>query len=516
MRLLRSESVPIRDQPNMLRTGAIFLIVTGFLLYSGYSRHIPFLPKGGEVVTAEFADASNVRNATAVRIHGVDVGTVEKIETEGTGASRKAIVKMRIKKSSDAEVLRSNATASIYWRTLLGRNMYIELDPGNADAALGSATIPASRTQTQVELDQALEPLDKTGRKAVQQFFDFLDDGFQLSSAPKATIDRLAPTMKAVDPAVRGLRGQGTGDLIAAVRSTRDVVENLDKVDGKLASLIDNGNVAIGVTAARSADISQALNIAPGALDATRREMVSLRGTLDRVDPVAEELRPGARRLDDTSRALSPALDDLRPVLRDTKPLLRDLSPTVQRLQTTAKRGTPLIAQLQPTVTRLNEETIPFLNTKHQPSERKVYETVGPTVATLASLGQNFDANGHDVAFQPGAGLRLAEGFLPCSIYLTDPTTAQKATCDGFLSGLNTLLGGGGTTRKATAPTSLRATTSTPSATTSTPSTGSAPGSTGAVDTAGGTVKKISRTVTGSALGGFWEKAGLVLGKDHR
>jgi virulence factor Mce-like protein len=494
----------------MIRVGVIALVLVGFFLYSGYSRHIPFLPKGGEVVTAEFLDASNVRSSTNVRIHGVDVGTVEKIDTIGDGASRKAIVKMRIKDSADAEVLRSDATASIYWRTLLGRNMYIELDPGKASGELGSATIPVDRTQTQVEFDKALEPLDKTGRKAVQQFFDFLDDGFQLAAAPRATIDGLAPAMRPLGPAVTALRGQSTGDLIAAVRSTRDVTANLDKIDAKLASLIDNGNVAIGVTAARSADISSTLQIAPGALDVTRREMASLRGTLDRVDPVAEELRPGARVLDDTARSLRPALDDVRPVLRDTKPLLRDLDPAVQRLQTTARRGTPLIAQLQPTVNRLNEETIPFLDSAHQPSGRKVYQTVGPTFSALASAGANFDANGHDIAFQPGAGLRLAEGFLPCSVYLNDPSSAQKVTCDGFLKGLNSLFGGGGgSTRKATAPSLGSATAVSNTAPTTADAT-----------TAGGdspaTAEVTPATATGSALGGFWDKASLVLGKDHR
>lgn len=509
MRLLRSESVPIRDQPNMLRIGAISLVLLGFFLYSGYSRHIPFLPKGGKVVTAEFADASNVRNGTAVRIHGVDVGKVEKIETEGTGAARKAIVKMRISKSSDADVLRSDTTASIYWRTLLGRNMYIELAPGHAQSGLGSATIPASRTQTQVELDTALEPLDKTGRKGMQQFFAFINHGFQLSAAPKATIDRLDPAMRTLAPTVRALRGERTGDLIKAVRSTRDVVVNLDKDDARLASLIDSGNVAIGVTAARSADISRTLSIAPGALDVTRREMVSLRSTLDRVDPVADELRPGARRLDDTARALTPALDDARPVLRDAKPLLRDLSPAVRSLQTTAKRGTPLIAQLQPTVNRLDDELIPFLNSEQQPSGRKVYETVGPTFSALDSATQNFDVNGHDVAFQPGAGLRLAEGFLPCSVYLTNPTDAQKATCSGFLSGLNQLLGGGsGAATKISAPLLRHSAPSTAAGTLQV-----SPGRSATTVTASPVTRPQA---TGSALSGLWEKAALALGKDHR
>jgi virulence factor Mce-like protein len=442
MRLLRFDGVPERDKPNMGRIGAVFLIVLGVVLYAGYSRHVPLLPKGGAVVSAEFRDASNVRAATVVRIHGVDVGKVETIEGRGSGAARRAVVKMRIDNASDADLLRADATASIYWRTLLGRNMYIELDPGTATRGLGSSTIPTARTQTQVELDQALKPLDASGRKGLQKFMAFVDDGFALSAAPRTVIDRLGPAMRAVAPATRALRGERTGDLIAAVRSTRDVVRTLDDVDGRLGGLIDSGAVTLGVAAARRADIARSLAIAPRALDSTRREMVSLRTTLDRVDPVADELRPGARKLDDASRALEPALVDLRPLLRDAKPLLRDVDPAVERLKTTAERGVPLIRQLTPTVARLDDELLPFLNERQQPSGRKVYETVGPTISTLASLAQNFDANGHDVAFQTGVGARLLEGFAPCSVHLTDPTARQKVVCDGFAKGLNELFGG--------------------------------------------------------------------------
>lgn len=510
MKLLRFDSVPLRDQPNVLRVGAVFLTVLMVLLYAGYTKHIPLLPKGGKVITAEFADASNVRGGTDVRIHGVNIGKVEKITHEGSGAARKAVVKMRIDNSSDADLLRSDTHASIYWRTLLGRNMYIELDPGTAPQALGSATIPAARTQTQVEFDQALEPLDKTGRKAVQQFLAFVDDGFQLQAAPAATIDRADPAMRTLAPAARSLRGQHTGDLIGAIRSTRDIAKNLDKDDARLGRLIDSGAVSLGVTAARRADLSGAMSVAPATLDVTRREMVSLRGTLDRVDPVADELRPGARRLDATARALSPALDDARPVLRDAKPLLRDLDPTVERLQTAAQQGNPLIAKLQPTVDRLNAKTVPFLDSRHQPSNRHVYELIGPTFSALASATANFDANGHDISFQPGAGLRLAEGFVPCSAFLTDPTAAQKVTCDGFLKGLNQLFGG--------TPAKLS---SAPAAASSTPSTATRLTSLGGASLKGGGASSGNRAgpaaaPAGSALNGFWAKASHVLGKEQR
>lgn len=441
LRSLRSRFAvaPGRHRPKVLRNGALLFGLLLVVLYASYSRSIPLLPKGGEVLKAEFRDAANVRKGTAVRIRGVDVGTVDSVGSSGEGAGRLAVVKMRVDEG-DAEVLRRDAGATVYWRTLLGRNMYIELDPGNAPEPLGGGTITADRTAAQVELDKALEPLDDGGRKSLQGFFGFLDEGFKEPKPAQETIDRLDPAMRELAPAARALRGQGTGDLIAAVRGTRDVARALDGSEAQLGNLIDAGAVTLGVTAARRADLASTLQIAPGSLATTRAEMVKLRGTLDRLDPLVADLGPGSRRLARTSKVLRPALDDLRPVLRDAKPLLRDLQPAVKRLRRTARQGVPLIRELTPTVDRLKKDTIPFLNSKDD-SGRKVHQLVGPTLSALDSAAQNFDLNGHDIAFQAGGGARLVEGFVPCSAYLTDPTTTEKVRCDGFLAGLNQLFG---------------------------------------------------------------------------
>src|SRR5439155_65317 len=129
---------------------------TGMMTYGnaggGYLRlnlvgGIQCWPKGGEVVKAEFASADNVSpGKTPVRVHGVPVGEVEKVERRSGG--RGVVVTMRLKDTHGFRVTR-DARAHIYWRTLMGFNFYVELEPGAPSApALGDRSIPLSHTTT--------------------------------------------------------------------------------------------------------------------------------------------------------------------------------------------------------------------------------------------------------------------------------------------------------------------------------------------------------------------------------
>lgn len=435
----RFEHRPGLHRPHTRRNGAIALLLAAFALWAGYSRHIPFVPRGGDVVKAEFTSATNIRGGQEVRVHGVKVGTVDSVER--VPGHDTAVVKMRLTED-DRPALKRDARASIYWRTLLGRNMYIELDPGHAAAPLGSATIPASRTDSQVELDQALEPLDARGRRSLQVMLRTLRDGLADPAAPRAAIDAMAPGLRPVAPGLAALRGQRPGDLQRVVDRTAKVTAALDRHQAALGELIDNATTTLGVTAARRADLAAVVDRAPSALRDTNVQLAALRGTLDRLDPLVADLRPGARALDPAARAASPALRAATPVLHGLDPLLADLQPAVRRLRAVGRAGTPLVRELDPTVTRTRDEILPWLEGADPHTHRKVYELIGPTISFLDSLTQAFDANGHDVPFQAGSSTRALGGLLPCEALLTDPTASQKIQCQGLDRGLGELFGG--------------------------------------------------------------------------
>lgn len=437
--LFSFEVVPGQHRPKLVRNGTIFLVLIGFVLVSGYTRHVLFLPKGGELVKAEFQNAWHVRNSTEVRINGVNVGKVEDVERRPGGSS--AIVTMRLK---DAPKIHRDASAGLWWRTLLGRNFYIQLDPGSPSAPeLGDDVIPKSRTTEQVELDYALQPLDGNGRGALRSTIETFDEGLAGPGAGR-TIDRFAPSMRPIAPGLEALRGRRPGDLTESVRNANRVVAALGRSERDLGGLIDNGETTLAVTAARRADLTSMLDQAPATLAQTESQMVRLRTTLDKLDRRAVDLRPGVRALAPTVTTTTAALREARPTLAGLRPLLRDLQPAVRRLRTAARSGNPLVERLRPTARRLRTSTVPFLRSPNSTVDRPVYQTIGPFFSSVDSITAINDVYGHQVRFQPGGGGGLFSGMFPCQQVFPEGDP-QRQTCEQLRTTLGSIesLGGG-------------------------------------------------------------------------
>lgn len=409
----RFEQVPGRARDRHTRNGIIVLAILGAALYYAYTGgSIPFLPEGGRTVTADFASVANVTpGKTPVRVAGVNVGKVDSVERLPGG--RGVRVKMNI---TDKGVhLRKDATAHIYWRTLLGFAFYIQLDEGSAPQSLGGQTIAMKNTTTQVELDQVLTALTPPSRAGMQTLFKEFDKGFNGNTAAGRSLDAAGPAMTQIAPGINALRGTKPGDLTDTVASASRFMGALARNEVQLGQVVNNADTTVGVTAAQSAALDSTLRNGPSALDQTRRTMTRLRTTLDTLDPVADSLRPGVRVLDDAGRAVRPALVELRPTLDDARPLLSDLRPALVKLRSASRNGVPLLKGLEPMFDRLNASIIPGLNKKGA-TGLKLYESVGPTIASVSSSTSLFDAYGFTQRFQAVNGGGHSAGFLPCSL----------------------------------------------------------------------------------------------------
>jgi phospholipid/cholesterol/gamma-HCH transport system substrate-binding protein len=431
--LQRFEHRPGLHRAHPVRDGLIVFALFAFaLVYMFTDGRILPLSRGGTLVRAEFANAANVEiPTTPIRVHGVNVGKVEKVERRPGGG---VIVTMRVNEKGFR--LRRDARANIYWRTLLGFQFYIELDPGSDPRSLGDRTIPESHTTTQVELDQVLSAIDAPSRTSIRGTLRAFDDGFASPAAPGRTLDALAPAMRRIAPGLDALRGTGAGDLSETVRNTSRLTDALARNEAALGGLVDGADTTLAVTAARRADMAGILRDAPATLADTRSTMVRLGGTLDALDPVAAQLRPGARRLDDAARALRPALAELRPLLAHAHPLLTDLRPTLARLDGAAKAGTPLLAGLEPTLRRTRDTLLPWLDTTDKETRIKNYEAVGPVFAAVSSSAQQFDANGHTQRFQAVSGSGRSLSFLPCHVDFPSSSPFDCSDVEKVVSGL--------------------------------------------------------------------------------
>ena len=110
--------------------------------------------------------ANSIRTNSPVRIAGVNVGKVKKIERQdGTDA---AVVTMEIDKKGLP--IHKDATVKIRPRIFLEGNFFVDMQPGTPGApTLGDGdTLPIAQTATPVQLDQVLTALQQDTRTQLQ------------------------------------------------------------------------------------------------------------------------------------------------------------------------------------------------------------------------------------------------------------------------------------------------------------------------------------------------------------
>jgi virulence factor Mce-like protein len=415
-----------------VRNGALFVVGTLIFLWIIYTKpSLPFVSDGGTKLTAELAYGANVRPGyTPVRVHGVEVGQVTGIERAPSG--RGVRITMQIDDGKGVE-LHADAGLAVRWRTLLGRNMYVDLSEGSPTAPrLQGAFIPRSRTSDQVELDTALEPFGPAGRAAMKTTITEFDRGFADPAAVRGTVDAVAPAMQPLGRAMGAMRGTQPGtDLPRLVAGTSRTMGALTRDEVALGGLIDNAGVALGVTAARRADLAATLASAPATLRDTRATMTRLVTTLDQLDPLATKLRPGAAKLAPAAAVTQRALADAIPLLYDLRPTLRDLQPAVGNLRLAAVAGTPAFGPLTATLSRTRDTFVPWLKERNRENKRPNYQNIGPALASLSTATSWGDKNGPVANFEAAVGENALISS-PCKTRVADPSysTQDKVSCE--------------------------------------------------------------------------------------
>jgi virulence factor Mce-like protein len=421
--------------------GAVATLVTTAILVIGFTGWTPF-PGGAQTVTARFHTALHVYPSTPVRLRGVDVGTVQDATLSPSGD-----VDLRLRLTTGGITVHRDATATLVWRTLLGRNIYVALDPGTAGApALGGAVIPPSQTASQVELDQVIGSLQPLARSGMRRFFGEFDQGLT-GAAPRQAIGLAGPALVPTAAAITAFRGQNPGtDIPNIVRGGQRSVAALDSNEAALARLIDSADVALGVTAARRADVGSIVSQAPSTLSETRATMARLRRTLDVLDPLATNLLPGVRGVAPAVSAATPTMQDVAAIVPSAVPALRDLAPALRSLRTLGRTGVPLMAELTPTMTRTDTQIVPFLNERSSTTKLRNYEAIGPFFAAVDSSASTLDAGGFMQRFQPGQRAGASTEIPPSACSSLSGSAASSAftkPCQALVAAINNALIGG-------------------------------------------------------------------------
>src|SRR4051794_36544066 len=147
---------PFRER-NPVIIGAISLAVIALLILGAFRAQDLPLIGGGDTYTAAFSESGGLKPDDPVRIAGVRVGKVEKIELDGDH------VKVTFRVKTDSE-FGTETGASIRVNTLLGA-MYLALQPAGSGQLEAGDEIPVERTSSPYDVVEAFSGLADTAEE---------------------------------------------------------------------------------------------------------------------------------------------------------------------------------------------------------------------------------------------------------------------------------------------------------------------------------------------------------------
>ncbi|MFN8032544.1 MAG: virulence factor Mce family protein [Mycobacterium sp.] len=234
--------------------------------------------------TAEFSNASGLRDGEFVRAGGVEVGKVSNLKLVDGG--RRVLVTLNVDRTLP---LYQSTTAQIRYQDLIG-NRYVNLERGTGEGAdrilPPGGFIPMSRTQPALDLD--------------------------------ALIGGFKPLFKALDPEkvntiatslVTVFQGQG-GTINDILDQTAQLTSALADRDQAIGDVITNLNTVLATTVKHEKEFDQTVN----------NLEVLITGLRNRADPLAN-----------ATADISNAAGTLGDLLADDRPLLKD---TIAKLET--------------------------------------------------------------------------------------------------------------------------------------------------------------------------------------
>jgi ABC-type transporter Mla subunit MlaD len=420
------------------------IVVGGTLVWAlTFTNTIPKLFQGSRhVVKADLANIENIGPNDPVRVSGVDVGQVGG-STINPGARTTTVM---LNLGSNAPPIYNDATVSIRWRTALGANDAVTIDPGTRSAGLlGDRTLPLSQTSSQVELDQITGVLQHGARSGIRTMLQQLGPAFSDHAAPAVTFNTLAQVAPIVTTGIGATRGLvQDGDLKDLVRQAGEASNALNVGPGASGTkrFVEAAGTTLRAASARDADIRAIVADAGSVLPHAATTASAVDRTLSLLDPLVAKLDPVAVTVAPTLIGLHPALVHLNTLLHDAKPLVHKLRPAVEGLASSASVGVPVIDALAPSLKRLDTQILPGLDWVSPESKHATYQMIGGIFVgfTDGGLGVGFNQDGYYGRLLGSGSQNSVTDFLPCKLQFSGTTMADLLSCETLMAALNQYL----------------------------------------------------------------------------
>ena len=438
------ERVPRKDRTGAspFVVGLVLLIVACIGVFLGFTKHIPFTH--GFRVNAVFQSANSIRKNSPVRIAGVNVGKVTKIE--GKPGSDAAVVTMEI--NGKGLPIHKDAVMKIRPRIFLEGNFFVDVSPGTPSAPTidDGDTIPLTQTATPVQFDQVLTTFQSDTRTSLQKTLEGIGTGLtykppkaqDLDAAPSARGESAAQSLNdAIRYGARSLRGTsivadaflGTEDhdlsrLIAGLNRT---TEGLGRNEQQLKDLVTNFNRTVAATASEAVDLRASIRLLGPTLANANSALDALNASFPNTRAFAREILPGVNQTAATIDAAFPWIAQTMKLLGpdELQGVVSQLSPATEDLAKVVDATLQLLPQADLAAKCATNVVLPTGDVKIADGQfstnEENYKEFWYSMVGLAGEGQDFDGNGPYVRFQPGGGdqtLSMGQsGDLPDKIF---------------------------------------------------------------------------------------------------
>ena len=356
-------------------------------LWLSFGGSVPLRPEGYRV-NVSFPEATQLSKEAEVRISGVKVGKVRKVEPDEETGLTATVLEL----DSRFAPIPSDTRAILRQKTLLGET-YVELTPGSPAGGVvdDGGSLARGNVSETVELDEILRTFDPETRRRFSIWLD--QQGRAVRDGGQSINDSLAlltPFAEETGDVLDVLNSQSS-DTRRLVRGVGDVFRALTERDGQLRELIVQSNRFWAATARRDAELADTFRVLPTFLRESRVTTQRVTQFARDTDPLIDQLRPAARELSPTLVDLAALGPDLRGFFRDLDPLVRvsrrGLPATERVLDNTRpflRRLDPFLSQVTPIVDYLGlyrREIAGFFA-----NDSAVTQAVGAAESTSAQL----------------------------------------------------------------------------------------------------------------------------------
>jgi phospholipid/cholesterol/gamma-HCH transport system substrate-binding protein len=291
-------SVPFRER-NPVIVGAISLAVIAALILAAFRAQDLPLIGGGDTYYAAFSEAGGLKANDEVRVAGVRVGKVQKVELQGDH------VRVTFKVDTGAD-FGTRTGAAIKVKTLLGA-MYLGLEPEGSGQLKKGSEIPVSRTASPYDVVQAFSGLGDTAERIdTKELSKSLNT---LGALTQNTPEEFRGALSGLSDLSQNIAARDT-QLNTLLKNTKKVSTVLGDRRGDLVKLMRDGDKLFRALSARRQSVHDLL-VATSQLSVqltglVRDTRADLEPALDHLANVVDVLNKNQDNLDNSLRLLGP------------------------------------------------------------------------------------------------------------------------------------------------------------------------------------------------------------------